>query len=99
LGLNQHELEIVHRGGLVHDIGKIGVPAGILDKPGKLNDEEIQLMRKHVRIGARILEPIPGFSEVLSIVLHHHEWFDGSGYPDGLAGEGFSRIRRSFFRD
>ena len=96
MGLNQKELEIMHRGGLIHDIGKIGVPASILDKPGKLNDEEIQLMRNHVRLGVRILEPVPEFSEVLPIVLHHHEWLDGSGYPDGLAGEEISLYARIF---
>jgi putative nucleotidyltransferase with HDIG domain len=87
MGLPAQELDILRRGGLLHDIGKIGVPAHILDKPGKLSPEEQRVMREHVRIGARILEPIPGFHEVLPIVLQHHEWYDGSGYPEGLAGE------------
>lgn len=95
-GLSPRELEILHRGGLLHDIGKIGVPAGILDKPAKLNDEEIQLMREHVHIGARILEPIPGFQEIIPIVLQHHEWFDGSGYPNGLAGQDINLLARIF---
>jgi putative nucleotidyltransferase with HDIG domain len=87
LGLSEHEREIIHRGGLLHDIGKIGTPMSILDKPGKLTDEEMQEMRQHVQIGARILEPIPGFTECMPIVLQHHEWINGSGYPAGLMGD------------
>ncbi len=96
LGLPPKELEILHRGGLLHDIGKIGTPATILDKAGKLDEDEFRLMREHVRMGARILEPIPGFAEVIPIVLQHHEWFDGSGYPDGLVGEAISLHARIF---
>lgn len=96
LGLPAKELDILRRGGLLHDIGKIGIPAGILDKPGRLTAEEQQTMRGHVRIGARILEPIPGFREVMPIVLEHHEWFDGSGYPAGLSGETISLNARIF---
>jgi putative nucleotidyltransferase with HDIG domain len=96
MGLPQNELEILHRGGLLHDIGKIATPPGILDKPGKLDPEEMRIMRDHVRAGARILEPITGFADTLPIVLHHHEWFDGSGYPAGLAGEEISLHGRIF---
>ena len=96
MGLSQKELDNLYRGGLLHDIGKIGIPPGILDKPGKLTPEEIQLMREHVRIGARILEPIPGFQEIIPIVLQHHEWFDGTGYPDGVAGENINLNARIF---
>jgi len=87
MGLKERDLKIMHRGGLLHDIGKIGVPGGVLDKPGKLEPAEMNVMREHVRIGLRILEPIPGLSESLPIVAQHHEWFDGSGYPVGLSGE------------
>jgi putative nucleotidyltransferase with HDIG domain len=90
------ELKIMHRGGLLHDIGKIGTPPNILDKPGKLEPEEMQVMRDHVQIGVRILEPIPGFQEAMPIVAQHHEWFDGSGYPAGLAGENISLHARIF---
>lgn len=96
MGRPQKELDILYRGGLLHDIGKIGVAPGILDKPGKLTSEEVQMMREHVRIGARILEPIPGFQEIIPIVLQHHEWFDGSGYPDGARGEGINLNARIF---
>lgn len=90
MGLPARDLQIVHRGGLLHDIGKIGTPATILDKPGELEVEEIKIMREHVTIGVRILEPVPCFREILPIVAQHHEWFDGSGYPAGLAGENIS---------
>lgn len=96
LRLPESEIEILHRGGLLHDIGKIGVPANILNKPAHLDSGETQVMREHVRIGVRILEPLPGFGDVLPIVLQHHEWFDGSGYPDGRAGEAISFHARIF---
>ena len=90
MGLPPKSLAIMHRGGLLHDIGKIGTPAAILDKPGRLEPEEMQTMRDHVKIGVRILEPIPCFREALPIVAQHHEWLDGSGYPAGLAGDNIS---------
>ncbi len=96
LGLGQKELDILHRGGLLHDIGKIGIPAAILDKTGSLTEEELSLMREHPRKGARILEPIPAYAEVVPIVLQHHEWYDGTGYPDGLSGEEISLGGRIF---
>jgi putative nucleotidyltransferase with HDIG domain len=96
LGLDQKKLDDLHRGGLLHDIGKIGIPPEILDKAGKLTDEEYQHMREHVRIGARILEPIEAYAAVIPVVLHHHEYYDGSGYPDGLEGEGIDLGARIF---
>ena len=87
MGLDDVELEILNRGGLLHDIGKIGIPAEILDKPAALNKEEMQVMRDHVTVGARILEPIAAYSDVIPIVLWHHERWDGTGYPDRIAGE------------
>ena len=90
LGLSSKELDALHRGALLHDIGKIGVPTAILDKPGKLTDEETRVIRTHPRAGARILEPITGYAEVVPIVLQHHERYDGLGYPDGVAGEAIS---------
>ncbi|MFQ5801535.1 MAG: HD domain-containing phosphohydrolase [Candidatus Methylomirabilales bacterium] len=96
MGLSSKELDILHRGGLLHDIGKIGIPATVLDKPGRLTEEEVLLMREHPRKGARILEPIATYAEVVPIVLQHHEWFDGNGYPDGLAGEDISLGGRIF---
>jgi HAMP domain-containing protein len=96
MGLDQNKLDDLHRGGLLHDLGKIGIPPEILDKAGKLTDEEYQLMREHVRIGARILEPIEAYAGIVPVVLHHHEYYDGSGYPDGLKGEAIDLGARIF---
>jgi len=90
LGFSESELEDLNRGGLLHDIGKIGIPASILDKPGKLSDEERQMIQEHPRKGARILEPIAAYAHVIPMVLQHHEWLNGKGYPDGLGGEDIS---------
>ena len=87
LGLKEDELENLYRGGLLHDIGKIGTPAQLIDKNSRLTDQEYSVMREHPRTGHRILEPIEVFADLLPIVAQHHEKFDGSGYPNGLAGE------------
>jgi len=90
LGLDRKDLEILRRGALLHDIGKIGVSAAVLDKPGALTPDEFKEIREHPRIGARILEPISAYADVVPLVLQHHERFDGKGYPEGLAGEAIS---------
>jgi putative nucleotidyltransferase with HDIG domain len=77
----------IHRGALLHDIGKIGVSAAVIDKAGRLTVEEMAEMREHATMGARILEPLPHCADILPMVLQHHERIDGSGYPKGLAGE------------
>jgi HAMP domain-containing protein len=79
-------LEKLQRGAFLHDIGKIGVPAAVLDKPAKLSDEEFGLIKCHPDLGAKIIEPINAFKEILPMVSQHHERFDGKGYPAGLAG-------------
>ncbi len=94
MGLGDVELERLYRGGLLHDIGKIGVPASIIDKKGRLTDEEMALMRSHVTIGARILEPLTALEDVLPIVLYHHERFDGNGYEAQLAGTDIPGLAR-----
>ena len=71
----------------LHDVGKIGIPDHILMKPASLNEEEWKIMRQHPVKGAKILEPLSGFKEVANVVLHHHENYDGTGYPEGLKGE------------
>ena len=96
MGFTVEELEILQRGGLLHDIGKIGIPNDILDKHGKLTEEERTLIQDHPRLGVRILEPIGAFTDVLRIVLQHHENFDGTGYPEGLVGEEISIYSRIF---
>jgi putative nucleotidyltransferase with HDIG domain len=96
LGLTGREIDILHAGGLLHDIGKIGVPGALLDKPGQLTEEERRQIQEHVLIGVRILKPISGFAEFLPIVQEHHEWFNGKGYPYGIAGEQISLHGRIF---
>ncbi|MCJ7594739.1 MAG: HD domain-containing protein [Desulfobacterales bacterium] len=96
LNLSQSELEDIHRAGLLHDIGKIGISPVILDKPGLLNEKESDLMRQHTIMGARILEPITAYSGITAIVLQHHECFDGTGYPNRLAGEDITLGARIF---
>ena len=87
MGVPADQLRVLEMSGLLHDVGKIGIPEGILLKPGKLTKEEFEIVRNHPRMGYEILTPIASFGEVLAGVLHHHENPDGSGYPDGLAGE------------
>ncbi|MEZ5319561.1 MAG: HD domain-containing phosphohydrolase [Vicinamibacterales bacterium] len=90
------EVEIVQlrRGGLIHDIGKLATPPGILDKAGRLTAEEETIIRQHTEQGVHILEPIPAFRPLLPIVAEHHERWDGSGYPRGLAGTAIARTAR-----
>jgi len=96
MGLKKDEIDVLHRGGLLHDIGKIGVPAAILDKPARLTPEEFEIMKKHPDIGATILQPISAYADVIPIVRQHHERWDGSGYPDGLAGRQIHRYARIY---
>lgn len=87
LGVDESELRDIEAASLLHDIGKIGLPDSILLKPGKLSDEEFAITKKHPEYGWAILRSIPGFEKASLLVLHHHERFDGKGYPAGLAGE------------
>lgn len=87
MGLSQKEYDETHIAAHLHDIGKIGVPDAILLKPSSLNDEEWAIMKKHPQIGADILAKSPHFSRISAIILHHHERFDGKGYPFGAKGE------------
>jgi putative nucleotidyltransferase with HDIG domain len=84
MGLSVQEQNLVHLCGLVHDIGKVGLPAGLLEKPGALTLEERRLMEDHAAIGERILSKVEDYAEIARIVRHHHERVDGLGYPDGL---------------
>jgi putative nucleotidyltransferase with HDIG domain len=85
LGFDAPALERVYRGGLLHDIGKIGIGAEILDKAGPLTEAEMAIVRQHPEVGARILEPLPHCGDILPMVRQHHERWDGGGYPEGLA--------------
>ena len=81
------DIEIVEQAALLHDIGKIFVPDEILMKPGKLTFAEYEEMKQHPRLGYEILKPIRFLRDECKLVLHHHEWFDGKGYPDQLKGD------------
>ena len=87
LGFSEDQIIALRRAGVVHDVGKIAVPDAILLKPGKLTAEEWMLIYEHPVVGERICEPLKSFRLVLPIIRHHHEKFDGSGYPDRLRGE------------
>jgi len=85
MGLSEREQQLAHLCGLVHDIGKVGLPAGLLEKPGALTLEERRQMEEHSAIGERILSKVDDYGEIARIVRHHHERVDGLGYPDQLA--------------
>ncbi len=87
LRVGHDELRDIEIASLLHDIGKIGVPDALLQKPGKLSEDEIANVRKHPEYGWAILRNVPGFKRVSLLVLHHHERYDGSGYPAGLKAE------------
>ena len=95
LGLSAAEQDDLYRGGVIHDIGKIGIPDSVLLKPGPLEGVEIEIMRRHVVIGEEIVRPLRSATSLVPIVRHHHERVDGGGYPDGLRGDDiplFARI-------
>jgi len=87
MNLSDSELDLIYNAGRLHDIGKIGMQYEKLNKPGKLTEQEWQMFRKHPTIGKTILEPIKFLKDVVPIVFHHHERFDGNGYPEGLKGK------------
>jgi response regulator RpfG family c-di-GMP phosphodiesterase len=89
MGLRKELIERIYFAGLLHDVGKIGIPDAIITKPSRLNHEEYEEIKKHPEIGAKILEPVEFLHSIVPCVRHHHEWFDGSssGYPSRLAGD------------
>jgi HD-GYP domain-containing protein (c-di-GMP phosphodiesterase class II) len=86
LGMDEAELGDMEVAALLHDIGKVGIPDAILNKPAKLTTEEYALMKKHPEYGWAVLRQIPGMERASLLILHHHESFDGRGYPGGLKG-------------
>jgi putative nucleotidyltransferase with HDIG domain len=94
MGLSEEQQELVHLCGLVHDIGKIGLPAGLLEKPGPLTLEERRQMEQHSAIGERILRNVDDYSEIADVVRSHHERIDGMGYPDGINGDEIPLLAR-----
>ena len=92
--LGEADLEALEWGGLLHDVGKIGVPDNVLLKQEKLNKEERMLMNAHPVLGAQIIAPVTRLSRELPIIRHHHEWYNGSGYPDRLIGDEIPLLAR-----
>lgn len=86
LGLSEEDISLAYFSGVVHDIGKIGIPESILNKPTRLTDHEFACIRNHPAIGAEILSGISGFEKIIEVVRYHHERYDGKGYPYGLQG-------------
>ncbi len=95
-GLDERELNALMKGAILHDIGKIGIPDSILLKPGPLSESEWRVMRRHAEIGAELCMQLNSIRDAVPIIRHHHERWDGSGYPDGLRGEEIPRVARVF---
>lgn len=96
LGLSRSEIRDLMWGGYLHDIGKVGIPDAVLLKPGKFTPEEWEVMKQHVLIGERICQPLRTMRGVVPIIRHHHERWDGSGYPDGLVGDRIPYLAQVF---
>jgi putative nucleotidyltransferase with HDIG domain len=94
LGLSDEEQQLAQLCGLVHDIGKVGLPPGLLEKPGPLTLDERRQMEEHPAVGERILAKVETYADIARIVRHHHERVDGNGYPDGLVGDDVPLISR-----
>ena len=96
VGLSERELIALQKGAVLHDIGKIGIPDAILLKPGPLGGDEWRIMRRHAEIGAELCIRLKNIQDAVPIIRHHHERWDGSGYPDGLSGERIPRVAQVF---
>lgn len=94
MGLSKADCDTLYLAGLLHDIGKIGIDDNVLNKPGQLTDEEYEQIKLHPQLGYEILKGVRQLDKVLPIVLHHHESWDGSGYPHGLKGEAIPKMAR-----
>ena len=87
LGYSSEQLKVLNQAAMLHDIGKIGIPDSVLNKPGRLSDEEFAIIKEHPARGHRIIQNARSLQREIPGVLHHHERLDGSGYPDGLSGK------------
>jgi putative nucleotidyltransferase with HDIG domain len=97
LGLPRAEIAFLRQAGLLHDIGKIGIPDRVLRKNGRLTEDELHLIRLHPILGASILSRFENMERMIPVVLHHHERWDGSGYPSGISGNEIPREARAIF--
>ncbi len=96
LGLDDEQLTALRRGGYLHDVGKIGIPDAVLLKPGRLDRDEWEMIKRHSELGWEICRPLHSLGPVLPLIRHHHERYDGTGYPDGLSGEEIPLLARIF---
>jgi putative nucleotidyltransferase with HDIG domain len=94
LALPRSEVELLERAALLHDVGKIGIDLDTLTSPSQLSAEEVRAIRQHPSIGAELVADVEFLADIVPIVRHHHERFDGAGYPDGLIGDGIPRLAR-----
>ena len=94
IGLDDHDCDRIYLSGLLHDVGKIGIPDAVLGKTGRLTEDEFAIVQRHPEIGARIIQTLPQLSDLMPGILHHHESFDGSGYPHGLQGDAIPLMGR-----
>ena len=94
MGFAEDEVERVKTAAILHDIGKIMVPPEILNKPGRLTEDEFEIIRKHPETGYQILKSVDEYSSFATDVLHHHERMDGKGYPEGLTGNDIPLVAR-----
>ena len=94
LGLSTKERHQLYLAAMLHDIGKIGVPDELLHRPGNLSDEEMERVRNHVQLGASMIEMLGEMHPIVPLIRHHHESWDGTGYPDGMKGEEIPLISR-----
>ncbi len=94
MGLSEEEISALEIAGNLHDVGKIGIPTDVLRKPGRLTPEEFKVVQEHPRLGHTLLQQLPQMETVLQAVLHHHERYDGTGYPDALKGEEIPLLAR-----
>jgi putative nucleotidyltransferase with HDIG domain len=90
LGLHDKQVELIRRGSLLHDIGKLGIPPDILAKPKRLSPDEYRVIQEHPRLGSTLLENSPYLRPLIPIVRHHHEYYNGEGYPDKISGNQIS---------
>lgn len=93
-GVGGKSVKEIKHAASIHDIGKIGIDENVLNKNGKLTDDEYELIKKHPAIGVRIIKSIPFLEEAIPVILYHHEWYNGKGYPEGLEGENIPLVAR-----